>query len=184
MKSESKLKLIITPETKIGELLGAYPTLETTLAQIAPAFKKLSNPVLRRTVARITSLRQAAKVGGVSLVEMINRLRTEVGQPPLDLPDTMMEESSAPRPTWRDTLRVWKTLDARPLIASGQEPLSIVMRDLTDLPEDATYELVAPFLPAPLIDKAVRRGFESFSEKAEDGSTHTYFRRMPGAKND
>ncbi|MFH1755446.1 MAG: DUF1858 domain-containing protein, partial [Candidatus Latescibacterota bacterium] len=54
----------ITPDMKVSALLEAYPELEDVLIGIAPAFKKLRNPVLRRTVAKLTSLRQAAQVGG------------------------------------------------------------------------------------------------------------------------
>ena len=48
--------------------------------QFPSAFSALKNPVLRRTVAKVTTLRQAAKVGNVELTDMINRLREEVGQ--------------------------------------------------------------------------------------------------------
>jgi hypothetical protein len=47
---------LITPQTKVGELLDAFPELENVLIQIAPPFKKLRNPILRRTVARVTRL--------------------------------------------------------------------------------------------------------------------------------
>ena len=49
-------KLIITPKTKVAELLDAYPQLEDILIEIAPQFKKLQNPVLQKTIARVTSL--------------------------------------------------------------------------------------------------------------------------------
>ncbi|MHC4830644.1 MAG: DUF1858 domain-containing protein [Planctomycetota bacterium] len=44
--------LPITPETKVAQLLQHYPELEETLIAMAPAFKKLRNPVLRRSVAK------------------------------------------------------------------------------------------------------------------------------------
>jgi hypothetical protein len=59
-----------------------------------PAFEKLRNPVLRRTVARITTLRQAASVGGVSLGEIIGRLRVSAGQ----VADLTGEPSAVTRP--------------------------------------------------------------------------------------
>lgn len=58
-------KLIITPKTKVFELLLAYPELEALLIEMAPVFKKLQNPVLRRTIARVTTLQQAAQVGEI-----------------------------------------------------------------------------------------------------------------------
>ena len=44
-------KPLITPETKVGELLTHYPELEELLLQFSPAFATLKNPILRRTVA-------------------------------------------------------------------------------------------------------------------------------------
>ena len=71
---------LITPKTRVGELLDTYPELEPVLMELAPAFKKLQNPVLRRTVGKVATLQQAAALGKVSLSEIINTLRMEVGQ--------------------------------------------------------------------------------------------------------
>ncbi len=73
-------KLIITPKTKVSELLEAYPELERVLIDIAPTFKKLKNPMLRRTIARVTSLQQAASVGEIPVDVIVNKLRGIVGQ--------------------------------------------------------------------------------------------------------
>lgn len=68
------MTLAINPETKVGELLDAYPEAESVLVEPAPRFKPLSNPVLRRTVARVTTLEQAARVGGIRVSAMIMAL--------------------------------------------------------------------------------------------------------------
>ena len=52
-------KLIITPKTKVLQLIEAYPHLEDVLIEYVPAFKKLKNPILRNTVAKIATLQQA-----------------------------------------------------------------------------------------------------------------------------
>ena len=76
----------IGPETTVGALLEAYPELESILVEMAPAFAELRNPVVRRTVARVATLEQAAKIGGISLQAMILRLRNVTGQSAPDLP--------------------------------------------------------------------------------------------------
>ena len=53
----------ITAGTKVAALLSAHPELEDLLISMSPAFIKLRNPVLRRSVARVATLRQAAAVG-------------------------------------------------------------------------------------------------------------------------
>jgi hypothetical protein len=73
-------KPIITPKTKVGELLDAFPQLEGSLIEMAPAFIKLRNPLLRRTIARVATLQQAALTGDVPVGELVRRLREEAGQ--------------------------------------------------------------------------------------------------------
>ena len=79
-----KEKLIITPKTKVLELIETYPQLEDVLIKYVPAFSKLKNPLLRRTVAKIATLQQAASIGNVKTGDLINLLRKEVGQVLLD----------------------------------------------------------------------------------------------------
>ena len=58
-----KDKPLITSTTKVADLLKSYPELEDVLIAMAPPFKKLKNPVLRRSVAKLATLQQAAAVG-------------------------------------------------------------------------------------------------------------------------
>ena len=69
----------IAPDTRVGALLEARPDLEDTLVSLSPSFAALRNPVLRRTVAAIATLRQVAQVGKLPLAELINRLREAAG---------------------------------------------------------------------------------------------------------
>jgi Domain of unknown function (DUF1858) len=65
-------KIIISPKTKVGELLDNYPDLESVLMEMSRAFEKLRNPVLRKTVARIATLQQVAVVGGLKVDAIVN----------------------------------------------------------------------------------------------------------------
>jgi len=167
--------LLITPQTKVADLLEAFPQLEQVLVEIAPAFKRLSNPVLRKTVARVTSLAQAARIGGVPVIELIQRLRREVGQPEFvdRLPDDAVPDKE--QPAWFAEERVVKRLDARPMIESGEQPIGVVLRDLDGLSKNEIYELITPFEPAPLIDKAKARGLTVWSRSIGGVEYHTYF---------
>ena len=148
--------MILSPKTKVAELLEAYPQLEEALVHLVPAFEKLKNPVLRRTVARITTLQQAAAIGGVKVEELINHLRRAVGQ------DSLVDEGATAyctdRPTWFADAHVVAGLDARPMLAAGEQPVNQVIADLNALGQGDIYRLVAPFMPAPLVDKATSLG--------------------------
>ncbi len=73
-------KIIITPKTKVQQLVEEYPQLEDELFTYVPSFKKLVNPALRKTVFGVTTLQQVAAIGNVNVEELINKMRKEVGQ--------------------------------------------------------------------------------------------------------
>ena len=159
-------ELIITPKTKVAELIEAYPDLEEALIHLVPAFEKLRNPVLRRTVARITTLQQASTIGGVKVEDLVNRLRRAVGQ------DTIAGAEAAAyntrQPAWYAAERVVAGLDARPMLAAGEQPVAQVIADLNALRPGDIYRLVAPFLPAPLVDKATSLGVSHWIAQQDD----------------
>jgi hypothetical protein len=51
------------------------------------------------------------------------------------------------------------------------------MADLTALDDGQVYELVTPFVPAPLVDLARGKGFESFSVAESEGLVRTFFHK-------
>lgn len=171
-------ELIIAPKTKIAELLEAYPNLEPVLIGVVPTFEKLKNPILRRTVARVTTLQQAASVGGVQVEELINRLRQEVGQDLLS--GAAAGSYVTARPAWFSEERVVAELDARGMLAAGEHPVHEVIAGLQRLGPGEIYELVAPFMPAPLVDKATSLGMAHWVQQAPggDGEVTVYFCRQ------
>ncbi len=168
----------ITPETKIGALLEQYPELEEVLIELAPAFKKLRNPILRKTVARVATLRQVAQIGDVNLGNLINTLRSKVGMALTEqaVPELEDKAGSTP-PDWWNPSRVVHRLDARPLIDAGEQPITRVMNELKNLKGDEIYELITPFLPAPLIDLAKKQGFRCWPQQQDPNTFHTFFSR-------
>jgi len=169
--------LIITPKTKVLQLIEAYPQLEEVLIGLVPAFSKLKNPILRKTVARITNLQQAAQVGEISVDLLINSLRKKVGQDQTEL-NTVADSATTEAPSWLDVNQIYRELDARPMLAAGEHPVAQVMEDLKQMPSGSIYLLIAPFLPAPLIDKASSLGALHFVVK-EAGNVYKVYFMMP-----
>ena len=172
-------KMLITPKTRIIDLITGHPELEAVLIQISPAFRKLENPVLRRTVARVTNLQQAALVGGLKVEDLVNRLREAAGLEIFaPLPGTGEESGPAGEtPQWFDPDVIRHHLDAREMLNRGEHPVGQVLADLHDMPAGDIYELVAPFYPAPLIDKAAGIGFSSHSVQLGPEEYYVYFMR-------
>jgi uncharacterized protein (DUF2249 family) len=66
--------------------------------------------------------------------------------------------------------RNFKTLDVRPLLAEGREPLGEIRSRVDALTPGQGLTVLAPFLPAPLIELLRSEGFESSLERREDGA--------------
>jgi hypothetical protein len=168
-----KEKLIITPKTKVMELIEAYPQLEDVLIKYVPAFSKLKNPLLRRTVAKIATLQQAASIGNVKTGDLINLLRKEVGQELLDSGvDTVYNTK---RPSWFEEALIEKEFDIREMLAAGEQPVNQVISDLNHLNSGKIYKLTSPFLPAPLIDKAISLKIDHWVLKDSENLVLVYF---------
>jgi hypothetical protein len=166
----------ITPDSRVGELLDRWPQLEAVLIDLSPRYRALKNPVLRRTVAKVATLRQVSAVGGVPLAVLIERLRAAAGLAPF----AVSEADAGPpgeRPPWAVEGSVTRRHDARAAIEAGEHPLPKVMADLAALGDADVYALVTPFVPAPLVDLARQKGFSSFSVSEGEGLVRTYFRR-------
>jgi hypothetical protein len=166
-------ELIIPPKTKILHLIENYPQLEDILIQYAPAFKKLKNPLLRKTVAKIATIQQAASVGNVNVEELINRLRKEVGQDLFLVTSTT--EYIIHKPDWYSAEKVELEFNAKEMLDAGEHPVNQVMADLKNMNNDKIYKLVAPFIPAPLIDKASGLKIQHWIEKVNEDQFNVYF---------
>ncbi|MEX0988082.1 MAG: DUF1858 domain-containing protein [Bacteroidales bacterium] len=159
-------KLVITPRTKIYDLLEAFPQLEDTLIESAPQFKKLKNPVLRKTIARITTLSQAASIGGINVEELVNKLRDKAGQSgPVPIDDEQTTYITE-QPDWYTPDVVVKSIDIREMLHEGEQPVHEVLSSIKKLEGNQVLKIVAPFLPAPLIDKATGLGYKHWINQA------------------
>jgi len=161
-------KLIITPRTKIYDLLEVYPQLEDILIDLAPPFKKLKNPVLRKTITRITNLKQAATIGDINVEELINKLREEVGQEDIRGFDETQTKYNTDQPEWFDEKNIATTIDIRDMLNQGEQPVHEVLAAIKKLEKNRILKVIAPFLPAPLIDKSISMDYKHWLDKKSD----------------
>ena len=173
----SEKQLQIKPSTKVAELLDAYPELEEVLIKIAPPFKKLKNPILRKSVAKVATLQQAAIVGRVDVSSMIDQLRQAVGLAPIEATETRSpsaEDYLGTAPDWFTKSCVLTSIDDR---AGDSDKMAItrITKAFRDLAEHQVIELTTTFLPAPGIDVARGRGIRTWTVRERDDLYKTYF---------
>jgi hypothetical protein len=161
------MSLPITPETRIGDLLAAYPEAEGLLIGLAPQFKALRNPLLRRTVAKVATIAQAARVGGLEVPAMVHALRRGLG---LERGPVVADDATAaaPEPEWVRATEPAVTIDAEALLATGRIPVGEASARLAELEPGQVLLLTAPFEPAPLIDALRAKGHEAWVERDQD----------------
>lgn len=168
-------KLIITPKTKIFDLLDSYPELEDILISSAPEFKKLKNPILRKTIARITNISQAATIGGLNVEELVNRLREKAGQGNIEQIDDSGMKYQTICPDWFKKEAVVSTIDIREMLNRDEQPVHEVLSAIKRLKDYEILEIIAPFIPAPLLDKTLSLNYKHWLDKKGEGDFRVYF---------
>lgn len=151
----------ITAQSRLLDLLDAFPELEEQIIHIAPVFKNLKNPVLRRTVGRLATLEKVAEIGGVDAVNMVNTLRLAVGQaelapeaaPVLNIPRTPVEDD----PSWTQGEPQF-TVDGTDMLRRGEVPLGRINDLLTGLVPGGYVLLVTDFEPTPILEAMAKQG--------------------------
>ena len=162
------------PVIAAGDLVGAV--LERDLALIdvfirhSRHFEKLRNPMLRRTMARLVTVEQAAGIAGVATEVLVRDLNAAIGA------DVAATHSQRPAPTVAPVARPPERrevdLDLRDDLRKGREPFSRIMAAAGALRDDETLHLRAIFEPVPLYTVLGKRGFshESLAHAADDWS--------------
>ena len=71
----------------------------------------------------------------------------------------------------------FKILDVRPHLARGEEPFALIRSRVDALQAGQGVSIIAPFMPAPLIELLKSEGFQSTLEHRADGAWSVSFWR-------
>lgn len=167
-------KIDIKPTTRVHDLLEAYPELEETLIKMAPVFKKLRNPILRRSVAKVATMKHIASVANIPLTELINKLRTAVGQEKT-LETYVDENYFLDQPDWFSPDKIALSINEEKLENKDQMTLVTILLEARNVKKGEIIELITTFLPAPGIDILKSKGYLVWSQRSENGIVKSYF---------
>lgn len=170
----TKDKPKILPSTTIHELLTAYPELEEKLIGIAPPFQKLKNPFLRKSIAKVATIKHISSVGNVPLDELVNNLRAEVGQ--TESNESYEDENYfSSKPDWFSIDKVAVSIVEEEVEDRDKMTVVAVLREAKNLGSGEIIELITTFLPAPGIDAMRSKGYLAWTRKGEGNTIRTYF---------
>jgi uncharacterized protein (DUF2249 family) len=143
---------VIQPGDKVANVLARDKRLIEVFVAASPAFEKLRSAVMRRTMARLVTVEQAARIAGIDAAVLIARLEAALhGEEPAV--DSARDETSID--TVPATLRALSAdriidLDVRDDLRSGREPFRRILDAARALPDGHVLRLRAIFEPAPL----------------------------------
>lgn len=170
----SREKLDINPSVTVHALLEAYPELEDVLIGMAPPFKKLKNPILRRSVARVATIKHISSVGGVPLNELIGKLRKAVGQS--ESTDSYSDQDYfGEQPEWFSPDKVSLTVEEDKLEDKDRMTLVTILKGAKNVKRGEIIELITTFLPAPGIDILKSKGYSVWTRREGDNLIKSYF---------
>ncbi|MDZ7289450.1 MAG: DUF2249 domain-containing protein [candidate division KSB1 bacterium] len=170
---------MISRDTKVGKMLKEYPQTLEVLLETSEHFRKLQNPILRKTLAPRVTIEQAAKIAGVNLSELLQKLNKKIGatMPIQETPSPASPaQRNAERPGILDKLQP-VDLDVRPILQGGTDPLKTILKTIEQLAPNQYLHLINSFEPIPLYTVLCKRGFDHFTEY-HDGIFHVHFYRQ------
>jgi len=169
--------MTINAATKISAILKANPAALEAIISVSPKFEKLRNPILRKVMAGRTSLAMAAKVGNCRVTDFFHKLKP-LGFETDDI--TVVEtEDKKPLPDFISSLKKEQIidLDVRPVIASGKDPLQLILQKVKTVEPGQVLKIINTFEPTPLMALLGKQGFVSYADTIQPDWIETYFYR-------
>ena len=163
----------ILQTTKLFDLFKEYPQLEDRIINIAPPFKNLKNPILRKTVGKLATIEKVAQIGKLDPFEFVNMLREIVGVAKLQVKmDSGSYASSDKMPKWISG-KPAIIVDGVEMLEKGEHPLNTIIALLKEISEGQFILLKTNFAPLPLIETLKDNGYKTYH--IENNNDHKSF---------
>ena len=170
----------IKASDKLQSLFARDDRLIDVVAGHSPQLAKLRNSPMRRIMARVTTVAQAARLCNMPAESLVRELNLVLGieTVPADILDASgtaaIPEDLSSLPSFASAVE----LDVRDDLSKGGEPFSRIMAAVAALGENEVLHLRAPFEPVPLLAVMQKRGFGHKTEQhAADDWSVWFFRQ-------
>jgi uncharacterized protein (DUF2249 family) len=166
----------VTADDRVSDVLARDEALVDVFVRHAPHFARLRSRALRRVMARLVTVAQAARTAHVPVEQLVHDLNAALGIEPITRAATDQQTTSRPalqRPRGAGQVEV----DVRDDLRSGREPFARIMRAVAALGAGEVLHLRTIFEPVPLVELLAKRGFAHESEAYEPGNWSVWFWR-------
>lgn len=173
----------IAADWKISKVLEVHPDLLETLVALTPAFARLKNPILRKVQSRLVTVEQAAGIAEIDPQMLVDRLNGAAGIETSGLvePSASIVGESVERPGWAGAPSVAQEVDARAILARGEEPFGAITLAARQVQVGEVMRVHAGFAPVPLYEALAKQGFEYWAEHRAEDYWMVDFRRLRAA---
>ncbi|HRP55363.1 DUF2249 domain-containing protein [Agriterribacter sp.] len=169
--------MMINAGTKIAAILKQNAAALDAIIALSPKFEKLRNPLLRRIMAGRTSIAMAAKIGGCTIEDFFDRLKPLGFEADTGAATVAAEAPEKSLPPFITSLKKEQIieLDVRPVMASGKDPLSMIVQKVKTIQQGQVLKIINSFEPTPLMALLEKQGFVSYADTIEPDWVETYF---------
>ncbi len=148
----------------IKTTLDTYPQLKPILTKLSPKFKKLQIPAMYNTIARFATFRDAAKLAGLSVCEILHALNKELGTEQeliKNMPECISADSEEKEITGEEI--TWEENSERYIY--NADVITEIMEKVSNLQPQESIVIIAVEKPDALIKTAAGLGLKLNIEK-------------------
>jgi uncharacterized protein (DUF2249 family) len=167
--------MTINQNTKIAAILKHHPAALDAIVSISPKFEKLRNPVLRRLMAGRASIAMASKIGGCHVADFFAQLAPLGFEIDANISTVTVVQNEVPDFIKRLPEDKVVILDVRPQIASGEDPLRLILQKVEALQSGQALKIVNTFEPTPLMALLKKQGFDAYAAQIDEDLVETWF---------
>lgn len=160
---------------RIASVLARDERLLDVFVAASPTFEKLRSAAMRKTMARLVTVEQAARIAGIDAGDLVDRLnRALAGAAPAAAEPAPAAAELAPIP---DAVRAMPPVDCdvREDLRAGIEPFRRILDAARSLPAGSVLRVRAIFEPAPLYAVLARQGLAHATERLADDDWRVWF---------
>lgn len=156
----------IRAETPFLDALSADERFYDRYVEANAFFRRLASAIMREDTAGRLSVGEVASMGGIAVSDVLPEMH--------DVAVSVGREAPA-----QLAATIAPTLDVRPLLAKGHEPLPSILDFVAGLPAGSPFAIEASFEPKPLRRLFAARGYESAARTLSNDHWRVVFRRAP-----
>lgn len=175
---------MIRATDRVASVLARDAGLVDVFVAASPVFEKLRSAAMRRTMARLVTVEQAARIAGVDAEALVAHLNDALsGEAPKDVgfPDAdVIAAPEAPAiPAALQALPPDKIVecDVREDLRAGREPFRRILDGALALPVGSVLRVRAIFEPVPLYAVLGKQGLAHYTERLAPDDYRVWFHR-------